>query len=679
MNKADPQSPSSASSEIPALPPDATPEQKDQHWLRHVYQGDDMPQLTLRAVLTGGLIGMAMCCAHLYTVLAIGWSFGVAITACVMSYVIWNVLRAVSGRRLSPMSILENNCMQSTASAAGYSTGSTLATCFGALLLLTAVPAGGSGADVKTWQEQPILLVGLFTFLTGSLGVFLAIPMKRQMINHEQLPFPSGVAAATTLRSLYSHGLEALRKAYSLVAALFFAMLWGVLRTDPHTAGKISLGPGRSFQDLFDWFQARLVPVQMPEQIPAAGFYKLHDKSLYKFAFEPSFLLIAAGMIVGLRVSLSMLAGSALLYLVVTPAIIDMDRAGLAAAADPSKYVISIPVSPSGTTYRVTYWALWGGTAVMVCASLTALALQWKTVARSFRIFKDAAPSAEDVALQRVEVPNSWLIAGVIPISIALIALLYFAYDINPLFGLLAVAMAFVLSMVAARSTGETDTTPTGAMGKVMQLLFAGLSPGNVPHNLISAGAAANSASACSDLLTDLKSGYVLGANPRRQFLAQFVGVFFGTAAILPCWYLMVPDRDALDKFPAPATRQWQAVAEILTKGVDQLPSSAILAICIGAGIGIALPIIERRVPARVRPYMPSAMGLGLSWVIPFSNALSFALGALIVWLWGRVHSTSKESFYIPIASGLIAGESLAAGMIAMLATAFGLLHIGAG
>src|SRR6186713_58019 len=113
--------------------------------------------------------------------------------------------------------------------------------------------------------------------------------------------------------------------------------------------------------------------------------------------------------------------------------------------------------------------------------------------------------------------------------------------------------------MVACRATGETDTTPIGAMGKVMQLAFAVLMPRQVIPNLASAGIAANSASSSADLLTDLKSGYLLGANPRRQFIAQFIGVFFGTLAIVPIWFLMVPNQAELLKFPAPATRQWEA------------------------------------------------------------------------------------------------------------------------
>ncbi len=120
----------------PPLPSDASPEQKDLHWYTHVYRGDHVPQLTFRAVAMGAMLGMLMSVSNLYTVLKVGWSFGVAITSCVISFVIWNAFRALSGGRLTPMSILENNCMQSTASAAGASTGNTIGTCFGALLLL---------------------------------------------------------------------------------------------------------------------------------------------------------------------------------------------------------------------------------------------------------------------------------------------------------------------------------------------------------------------------------------------------------------------------------------------------------------------------------------------------------------------------------------------------------------
>ena len=80
-----------------------TPEEIERQWFEKVYtgRGDSLKQLTLRAVVMGGLLGMLMSLSNLYTTLKLGWLFGVAITACVLSYVIWNALRGVSGGRLS--------------------------------------------------------------------------------------------------------------------------------------------------------------------------------------------------------------------------------------------------------------------------------------------------------------------------------------------------------------------------------------------------------------------------------------------------------------------------------------------------------------------------------------------------------------------------------------------------
>jgi uncharacterized oligopeptide transporter (OPT) family protein len=272
-----------------------------------------------------------------------------------------------------------------------------------------------------------------------------------------------------------------------------------------------------------------------------------------------------------------------------------------------------------------------------------------------------------------IEVPNRWMIVGLIPITIAMLLVQYLAFQITWWAGLIAVVMSFFLSMVAARATGETDTTPVGAMGKVMQLLYAVISPGNTTHNVMSAGIAANSASSSADLLTDLKSGYLLGANPRKQFIAQFVGVFFGTLAIVPAWYLMIPNAAALEKYPLPATRIWEAVARVLANGVDSLPMSARWAILFGALVGVLLPVVETLVP-RARRWMPSAIGLGLGWVVPFSSALGFVIGAMFSWLWSRFHKPSQDLYNIPIASGLVAGESLIKAILAMLATAIGLM-----
>ncbi|HEX2971386.1 MAG TPA: OPT/YSL family transporter, partial [Tepidisphaeraceae bacterium] len=155
--------------------------------------------------------------------------------------------------------------------------------------------------------------------------------------------------------------------------------------------------------------------------------------------------------------------------------------------------------------------------------------------------------------------------------------------------------------------------------------------------------------------------------------------VFFGTLAIVPAWYLMVPNRAELETYPAPSTRMWYSVAQVLTKGLDTLPYSAKVALVIGALVGVALPLIEHTlVPAKYRKYYPSAMGLGLSWVVPFANALSFAIGAAIVGVWQKVHAKSSETFSIPLAAGFVAGESLIKALLAMAATAIMLMGKGA-
>ena len=634
-----------------------TPEEIERQWFEKIYtgRGDSMKQLTFRAVMMGGILGMFMSISNLYTTLKLGWSFAVTITACVLSFVIWNALRAISGRKLSQMTILENNCMQSTASAAGYSTGSTIGTAFGALLLLQGV-------------HQPWYVVAPFVLVTAALGVFLAIPMKRQMVNQEQLRFPTGIASAETLRSLYSKGVEAIKKAWALLICLAAGGLVGLLRTYGGLVEQLRK-TGRPQV----WLEKIQNVISIPESLNFPQWLNpLAHGQMTGLVFEPSVLLIGAGMITGLRVSLSMLLGSVLLYFVVAPHLlaIDLSHGGVAG------YVPSFALNDKGN-FNPTRWALWGGTSIMVFSSLANVALQWRTLARAFTLFKKTERSVHSAAMDAIEVPVSWLVAGLIPITIGMVIVQYLAFHISIVLGLIAVALSFVVSLVCCRATGETDTTPIGPMGKLTQLLYAVLpgAKGIASINLMAAGATASAGGAAADLLTDLKSGYILGANPRKQFLAQFFGVFFGTVAIVPAWFAMVPNKQALEAFNPPATNMWKAVADLLTQGIHMLPDTAIWAIVIGAILGVALPLAGYLFP-KAHPYMPSAMGLGLSWVMVFQNSLAFAIGEVLVALWSRVNKNVSDLYYVPIASGLIAGESLIAALIAIACTVVGFLAV---
>ena len=127
------------------------------------------------------------------------------------------------------------------------------------------------------------------------------------------------------------------------------------------------------------------------------------------------------------------------------------------------------------------------------------------------------------------------------------------------------IGLSFVLSIVAARATGESDITPIGALGKITQLTYGVLIPQSTTANLMTASITSGSAASSADLLNDLKSGYLLGANPRQQFLAQLSGIFAGTIASVAGFYILVPDATALlgdgsgaaPKFPAPAAQAW--------------------------------------------------------------------------------------------------------------------------
>ena len=120
-----------------------TPDEIERQWFEQVYKGrgDSMKQLTWRAVVMGTVLGAVLSTTNIYIGLKAGWVFGVVITASILSFSLWQILLKLRLAR-TPMTILENNCMQSTASAAGYSTGTTLVSAFTAFVMInnTSIP-----------------------------------------------------------------------------------------------------------------------------------------------------------------------------------------------------------------------------------------------------------------------------------------------------------------------------------------------------------------------------------------------------------------------------------------------------------------------------------------------------------------------------------------------------------
>src|SRR4249919_3528483 len=209
--------------------------------------------------------------------------------------------------------------------------------------------------------------------------------------------------------------------------------------------------------------------------------------------------------------------------------------------------------------------------------------------------FRPAAQSQHD----QIEAPMSWFAVGQIVSLVALAWLGYASFGMPIWESVIAVALSFLLALVACRVTGETDTTPIGALGKVTQLTFGALSPGNVNVNLMSANITAGAATSAADLLGDLKSGYLLGANPRQQFLAQFSGIFVGTVVTVVTFAALVPNAQVLgtDQFPAPAAQTWSAVAIALGKGLSALEPIKLWLILAGGVVGILLTLAPVLLP----------------------------------------------------------------------------------
>lgn len=593
-----------------------TPEEIERQWYEQVYRGrgDSMAQLTLRAVLMGTALGGILSLTNLYLSLKSGWAIGVSITACILSYAIWSLLLRVGFAR-SPMTILENNCMQSTASAAGYSTGSTICSAFSAYLMIygRAVPLG---------------LTMAWVFLLAFMGVTMAIPMKRQMINVEQLRFPTGIATAETLRALYAKGTRAVKSARALTLAGIAAAL------------------SQFWTDGLGLISPRLAPFgigELVERVNRVVFGTAWMGRTVMFVWDPVFM--AAGTLMGMRAAASILLGGTLCWGVFVPI---LQAHGIA----------------TGSGYReLVPWTLWAGVSCMVVSGLLSFALQWRAAAVAFRSLGNlfgAGSKAGTREIDRIETPVSWFLGGQLLSLAAMAWLAKLSFDLPVWKTALAVVLSFFLGLVACRVTGETDTTPVGAMGKLVQLVFGALSPGNLTVNLMSANITAGSAAPAADLLTDLKSGYLLGANPRKQFLAQFFGIFIGTLATVLAFRVMVPTASVLgsDQFPAPAAQAWRAVALALSKGFEALEPVKLWSIGAGGAVGALLTLLPRWFPKAAK-WLPSASGIGLSWTFHWFYGLLFFIGAAAGLFMERRDSKKAELYNYPVAAGVIAGGAL--------------------
>ncbi|MBL0214346.1 MAG: OPT/YSL family transporter [Myxococcales bacterium] len=507
------------------LDPEQVARLGEAEWYTQAYRGDE-PQLTLRAVVTGLLLGAVLSFANVYIGLKTGWFFGMALAAGLGSFAIWRVLATLRLAR-TPLSLLETSCMQSTASSAAYATGNMVVGVIPAMLLLSVSPGHPLGTQLH-WAALAAWIACI-----AALGVTLAIPLKRQLINRERLAFPSGTAAAIMLHGLHhDDARNAARSPGRIVAA---AISIGAALPIVRDLRAIALiGPSSR---VFDW---------LPRFSIGGTSYAPSDAGL---VLDHSLLVVAAGVFAGLRTTAWMFAGGLITAFVLGPIALDwMWSAPGGALVGATRGL--------GTTWLDA--GIWLGAPLLVAYALVAVVSRWRVFGR---LVSHAQPA--DPALERtdVEIPVAWFWIGFVTCGGAAIVLARILFDIPVILGALAVALSLVFSAVACRITGETDITPGGPMGKLTQLVFGVLRPHHPSTNLMTASMTHASSVASADLLLDLQTGYLLGANPRRQFAAQALGILAGTGASVLAYFILIPDATALAigddgvaRFAAPAS-----------------------------------------------------------------------------------------------------------------------------
>jgi uncharacterized oligopeptide transporter (OPT) family protein len=595
-------------------------QKKDDWWRQNVFR-PDAPQLTVRAALTGIVLGAVLSLANLYIGIRVGWTLGVGVTAVIMSFASFKLLAALGVGR--PMTLLENNAMQSIATAAGYMT-APLVSSLSAYMMITG-------------RVIPAVHAAIWMMLLAALGVLFAFPLKKKLINDEQLRFPEGYATGVVLDGLHDgRGSEGLFKAKVLAAGAALSAVVELLRSARVMAALRlrALALPEAWDDLVYRFAT-----------PRLFGIPLRDLSI---RLDTSIVLVGTGGLIGIRTAASLFAGGVVNYAILAPLLL---RRG----------IIAQP-----TFAAINDWSIWSGAAMMTAASFAAFLASPGSIVQSFAGLRRRASEPRRDVLADIELPLRVSAWGIPLVGAAMVVAGHLFFDVPVLLGVLAVPLVFALTLIAVRATALTSMTPGGVVGAITQLASGAVARGDVATNLVAAGIASDVAVNASNLLTDIKPGYMLGARPRQQAVGHLLGAAAGTLVAVPVFYALFHgdvSRLASEHLPLPAAQLWRSVSQVLANGFGSLPRGAGLAMAVSAGLGIAMEIAA----AATRRKLPlSGVAFGLGFVLRFSDTLAMTLGAFIFWMVARMAlrpgSVARRTFVESqetLCAGVIAGGSI--------------------
>ena len=589
-----------------------------------------MPQLTVKAIVTGVVLSIVLSGANAYIGLFAGLTVSASIPAAVMSMAVLSLFKRSN--------ILEHNIVQ-TAASAGESLAAGVIFTLPALLML------------NFWNVFDYWWVSIIALVGGLLGVLYTIPLRHSLIVSENLAFPEGQATAQVLKAGQERGGE--------VSFLLLGAALGALAKICETGLKV-------WEGIAQW----------ATRVGGDGIAYVGSN------LSPA--LVGVGYIVGINIASLVLLGGLFSWNVALPVFgayyLDNYPQLAAAAAD-------MPAADAA-------FAIWStqirylGVGAMIVGGLWALLSLRGSLVDAFR--RGFGKTGTDVAVAETDrdTPMRIVVIGVGCMALLMWAIYYNVVDsagISLAMMLLMVTTGFLFSAVAAYMAGLVGSSNNPVSGvtiatilfsSLLMLLLVGRGDATAPAAVIMIGAVVCCAAAIGgDNMQDLKAGRMVGSTPWKQQIMQVVGVVSATFVLAPILNVLLsaygigPATDENpDSLLAPQATLMASVAQgVLGLGQD-LPWGMIYA---GMGVGAAIIVCDEVLRARKAAFRMPVLAVAVGIYLPVELAVPIFIGGLVSWLARRASGGEGARPGALYAAGLITGEALMGILIAVLIVAF--------
>jgi uncharacterized oligopeptide transporter (OPT) family protein len=567
-------------------------------------------EFTPRSVAVGLLVALIIGASYPYVVLKFGFGPNISVVSAFFGFVALGLFSKSYNR-------WENNIVQTAGTTGGQI--AFLCWLLAAFDILAAEP--GSTFDVHLTRMQTFIWLSA----SGVLGVLLAVPLRKHLIEDENLPYPDGIAAGETLIMLDSHGPQARKSAYAMMTSVVLSGLTFLAATLQLVRDSIPL--------IVNAFSARV-----------------------GFGFGVSLLSIGSGIIIGMRISASMLIGALFGWVLLPPWLLER---GL--------------IAPDARRVDILLVIMWPAVGMMIAGGLAGLLIRWRVLLKTFHDMTASTSTSEDL-------PIRWVGIGGTIAAIVMIAVQRAFFGTPVWHSLIAIALSIPLGLVALRVLGETNWGPISVMTNLTQAVFGVVAPGDLRASMVSSGITGAVAAESEGLMQDFRAGAMIHSTPRILTYMQLIAVPVGALA-LAFMYPLLRDTYGIigdhAQLLSPTSQRWVGFAKLVTEDLNPVGGLSAAAaarvawiktsLLWGAIIGVGLTALEQR--KEWRKFIPSPTGMGIAMLIPINAVTVIFVGALADLIWSKVSPSTHERYSIPIASGLIAGEALVAVAIPLLVT----------